>query len=110
MILVIFFACSESMPCFSVPLILKVLPEAAGSPASKAFNEMSRRDQLLLEHAQAGLRTLFRVGGDHDHLVARPRDSGVGAAEVVPLRHLLGGLVESVVDFLPVDLADHVER
>ena len=35
---------------------------------------------------------------------------GVGAAEVEPLRQLLLGLVERVVDLLPVDLADDVER
>src|SRR6185312_16265712 len=37
-------------------------------------------------------------------------DVAAGAAEVVARRQLLLGLVDRVVDFLHVELADHVER
>ena len=49
MILVIFLASSVLMPCFIEPLTLKVLPEACGSPTSKAFMEMSRRISFSLK-------------------------------------------------------------
>src|SRR5215475_9994047 len=43
-------------------------------------------------------------------MVPRPGDGCADAAEVEPGADLLGRLVEGVVDFLPVDTADDVER
>src|SRR3954451_20389697 len=43
-------------------------------------------------------------------MFALPLDGGAGALEVEPCRDLTSGLTERVVDLLPVDLADVVER
>ena len=67
-------------------------------------------DQLLLEDVDGGLDALLGGRRQLDGLVALPRDLGVGAAEVEAGGQLLGGLVERVVDLLPIDLADDVER
>src|SRR5579884_2230481 len=67
-------------------------------------------DQLLLEDVDRCLDALLGRTGQLDGVVALPRDLGVGAAEVEPGGQLLGGLVESVVDLLAINLADHVER
>ena len=66
-------------------------------------------DQLLLENVDGGFDALLGGAGQLDRLLALPGDLGVGAAEVEPGGKLLGGLVEGVVDLLPVDLADDVE-
>src|SRR6266516_5774525 len=67
-------------------------------------------DQLLLEHVEYRLGPLLAVGADVDGLVPGPGDGCAHAAEVEPGAYLLGGLVEGVVDFLPIDTADDVER
>src|SRR5204862_7183547 len=46
----------------------------------------------------------------HPHRLAGPLDRGPDVLEVEPLRDLLGGLVQRVVDLLVVDLAHDVER
>src|SRR5690606_30384447 len=66
-------------------------------------------EQLGLEDVDDRLDALGGVRL-HDHGLARPRDRGADVAEVVALRDLLRGLVERVVDLLPVDLAHDVER
>ena len=53
MILVIFLASSLLMPCLSPPVTLYVLPLACGSPASKAFIDMSRRISFSLNTSTA---------------------------------------------------------
>lgn len=55
MSLVIFLAFSLLMPCLRAPVTLYVLPEACGSPASKAFSEMSRRISFSLKTSTAAL-------------------------------------------------------
>ncbi len=67
-------------------------------------------DELFLEHLESGLCAFLGIGGDHDVLFTGPFDLGVGATEVVALRQLFGRLIEGVVDLLPIELADHVER
>src|SRR6266542_5430926 len=66
-------------------------------------------DQLVLEHVEHGLGPLLAVGPDLHAMVPGPADGGADAAEVEAGRDLLGRLVEGVVDFLAVDLADDVE-
>src|SRR6266508_901479 len=64
--------------------------------------------QLLLEDVQGGERPLVGLGDDH-HRLARPVDRGPGVLEVEALGQLFLGLVQRVVDLLPVDMGDHVE-
>src|SRR5690606_28105454 len=86
-----------------------------GLAAGLRFAGLERLDrdvpahQLLLEDIAGRLEPLLGRAGDLDGALALPRDAGVGAAEVEPGGQLLGRLVQRVVDFLPVDLADHVE-
>src|SRR5690606_12866152 len=65
--------------------------------------------ELVLQHVEHGVGPLLRVRLDLDR-VARPPDPRVDVPEVEPVRHLLGRLVQGVVDLLPVDLADDVKR
>jgi hypothetical protein len=65
-------------------------------------------DQLGLEHVERRHDALFGVRADGD-AVARPLHRRAGVLEVVALRDLLGGLVDRVVDLLPVDLGHDVE-
>ena len=62
---------------------------------------------LLAEHGQGALVT---VRLDHDAELSGPFDRGADPAKVVALRDFLGGLVQRVVGFLALDLADDVER
>src|SRR5215831_14021231 len=66
-------------------------------------------DQLVLEHVQDGLGPVLAVGADLDGLPG-PGDRGAHPTEVEPVADLLGGLVQRVVDLLPVDPADYVEE
>ena len=83
---------------------------ACGSPASKAFIEMSRRISFSLNTSTAALMRSSVDDVMIDGLLALPGDGGVGAAEVEPGGQLLGSLVQRVVDLLAIDLADDVER
>src|SRR5690606_40008064 len=65
-------------------------------------------DQLGLEDIEDSLHPVLGVRL-HEDLLPGPRDRGAHALEVVALRDLLGGLVEGVVDLLPLDLRDDVE-
>src|ERR1700722_8630027 len=67
-------------------------------------------DQLFLEHVDGSLDALLGGAAQLDGLLALPGDLGVGAAEVEPGGEFLSGLVEGVVDLLPVELAHAVER
>src|SRR5206468_6014028 len=67
-------------------------------------------DQLLLEHVEYRLGPLLAVGADVDGVIPGPGDGRAHATEVEPGADLLGGLIESVVDFVAVDAADDVER
>src|SRR4051812_24218960 len=66
-------------------------------------------DELLLEDVEHRLAALLALRLDGD-VVAGPGDGGADALEVVAGRDLLRRLVQGVVDLLPVDLADDVER
>src|SRR5690606_30002803 len=85
----------------------------AGRPGLAAVEGLERdaaAHELALEDVEHGLDALLGVRR-HDHeVLAAPGDRGVDAPEVVALRDLLGRLVQRVVDLLPVDLADDVER
>src|SRR5262252_8195265 len=65
--------------------------------------------EFLLEDVEDGLGPLLAVGADLDPVLARPGDGGAHAAEVEPRADLLGRLVQRVVGFLAVDLADYVK-
>src|SRR5215510_5579723 len=67
-------------------------------------------DQLALEHVEDRERPVLGVRAHLDAVLALPLDRRAGVLEVEPLRDLAGGLVERVVDLLPVDLAHDVER
>src|SRR5262249_42240725 len=66
-------------------------------------------DELLLEDVEDGLGPLFAVGTDLDPMLTRPGDGSAHAAEVEPRADFLGRLVQRVVGFLAVDLADDVK-
>ncbi|TNM54788.1 hypothetical protein FHQ09_09740 [Brevibacterium sediminis] len=68
----------------------------------------SALDQLRLEDVENGLDPVLAVGFQL-HGFAAPGDRRIGAAEVIAGVDLLRGLVECVVGFLAVDLADDVE-
>ena len=71
---------------------------------------MFRLTSFSLKTSSAAAHPLLGLRLEADRLLARPVDLRAGAAEVEPLRQLLLRLVERVVDLLPVDLADDVER
>src|SRR5690625_5340385 len=66
-------------------------------------------DKPGLEDIEDGLHPLFTVGR-HDDRFAAPVDARADVFEVVTLGNFLASLVQRVVDFLPVDLADNVKR
>src|ERR1700729_2575131 len=66
-------------------------------------------DELVLEHVQDGLGPFLAIGPDLHAVLPGPPDRRAHTAEVEAGRDLLGRLVEGVVDFLAVDLADDVE-
>jgi hypothetical protein len=74
------------------------LPDGFGSP-----------DQLVLEDVEDSLGPLLAVGADLDQLPG-PGDGRPDPAEVEPIADLFGGLVQGVVNFLPIDPADDVEE
>src|SRR5215470_10961856 len=85
----------------------------AGEPRVAGIEGLERDpalDQLLLEHVEHRLGPLLAVGADVDGTVPGPGDGCAHAAEVEAGADLLGRLVEGVVDFLPIDAADDVER
>src|SRR5262245_4188892 len=67
-------------------------------------------DQLLLEDVQRRPDPILGLGLQNDRLITGPGDLRTGSSEVKPGRKLLLGLPKSVVDLLPVNLADDVER
>src|SRR6478609_470783 len=67
-------------------------------------------DQLALDDVDGGAAALLGLRLNGDRLVTGPGRLRPGASEVEPGRQLLDRLIESVVHFLPIDLADHIER
>jgi len=61
-------------------------------------------DELLFEYVKDGVGPFLAVGADLDTALAGPGDGRPDATEVEAVADLLGGLVERVVGFLPVDL------
>src|SRR5690606_30503064 len=66
-------------------------------------------DELLLEHVEHGLDALLGVRLQQDPALAAEFDRRADPLEVVPLRDLLLGLVDGVLQFHRVDLAHDVE-
>ena len=109
MIFEIFLASSWAMPSLIVAGEPELLARRLGLAGVERLQRDAALDQLLLEDVEHRLRALLAVRLDLDAVLTRPRDRGADVLEVVALRDLLGGLVEGVVDLLPVDLADDVE-
>src|SRR5207253_363890 len=85
----------------------------AGSGLDLSLVEALERDaalgKLALEHFDGGL-DLEVVGGFELERLVDELDGRLGAFEVVALLHFFQGLAERVVDFMPIDLGDYVER
>ena len=110
MILEIFLALSWVMPSLRAdadPVLLAGQLRLAGVERLEGDPAL---DQLVLEHVEDGLGPLLAVGAGSRPLLAGPGDRRADAAEVEPGADLLGGLVQRVVDFLAVDLADRCRR
>src|SRR6185295_18398918 len=86
----------------------------AGSRLRVAVVERLQRHlalhQSFLEYVEYCADAVVAVGRDLDAGLAAPTDRRAGALEVEPLADLFGGLVQGVVDLLPIDLAHDVER
>ncbi|QGK71615.1 hypothetical protein GIY23_20695 [Allosaccharopolyspora coralli] len=86
------------------------LTRAGGLTDLERLHRQATLDHLLLEDLDGSLAAFLGLGFEGDGVLARPADLRVGAPEVEPVRQLLGGLVQRVVDFLAVSLAHHIER
>src|SRR3954447_11853377 len=89
---------------------LRLLARLAGLGGVEDLQALLALDQLVLEHVEHGAGAVVGRGGDLDGVLALPLDGGAGALEVEARGDLASGLAERVVDLLPVDLADDVER
>src|SRR6516165_6512754 len=87
----------------------ELLPRRLRVAGVQGLERHAAPDQLVLEDVEDGLGPLFAVRADLDGLTG-PGDGGPDATEVEPGTDLLGGLVQGVVHFLPVDPADDVEE